>query len=139
MTEKLLLKITEVNAWERERWTYVLDANLQGGYVLNNLMIFVRLANEDFKKQYDAAPSNKMFAGSKYFFEFYDSIEFGKSSPVLVNEKTKLYLNGKGNYKEGGIYLDKKISPARIRSAMVAMRDQKKNKIYKQFESLFLK
>lgn len=136
----MLIKVTETNMWEREKWTYVLDVEKLGGSILNHLMIFVRCANAQFDKESsDAKGNSEVFASSRYHLEFYDSLiqEQGKD-PILVNKTCKLHLNSRGNYKEGGIYLDKKISSARLKSAMIQMRDKKENKLYKNFESLFL-
>lgn len=124
--------------WEHEKWTYVLDAEKVGAGTLNMLMIFVRLANAEFDKMQKAA-GNNLFAASRYFMEFYDSMENDGKYNILVNKEHRLCLNGGGGYKSGGVYLERRISPRRAKSAMVAMRDRSENVLYKDFESLFLK
>ena len=142
-----LLRITEINTWERERWSYVLTLEKRSSEALNSLMTFIASANKYFDDSYENAPECRDFMGrgykvaacSRYTINFYDSIELGGKYPALVSGKSKLHLNGGGNYKSGGIYLDEIISPKRIKLAKNKMVEKQDNVIYKNFESLFLK
>lgn len=155
----MLVAITEANAWEHERWTYVLDADKQGAEILNLLTVFCRLATKEADKMKEAVtadinhpwvrdmlgrPLYKLYAASHYTIRFYDSVEVDASRdpyrPVLIEGKRKMHFSfGDGGYKNGGLLLNTQISPHRLASAMVGIRDRKENKIYKDFESLFLK
>lgn len=152
----MLIKVTEANHWEHERWSYILDADLQGAQVINDLLSFIRLCNEETAKIKKAVhddpnhpwvtdmfqrPMYKLFAASTYSMRFYDRLEEHpeRGYPVLISNKSKLHMNGGTSYKTAGAMLNKRISPARIYSALIAIRDHKENKLYKSFEDLFLK
>lgn len=132
------MAVTEINMWEREKWTYILDVEKQGAKILNLLNIFIRCADKQFEKDKEGA-AGALFAASKYSLKFYDTHETESGYLVLVAGKDRLIMNGKPNYKSGGMFLEKKISLSRMHSAMVKMRDKGENKLYKDFESLFLK
>jgi len=147
----MLIAITEHNSWENERWTYVLDLNKQDGQTINNLMIFVRLANEHWEIANDDAPvpdrssiftrhTPKLFAASKYWIKFYDAVEEDeKGAVVLRNYKGDgLRLGRGGGYKSNKVDLNAVISPKKMLSAMISMRDRDKNSLYKNFDSVFL-
>ncbi len=154
----MLIAITEHNAWENERWTYVLDLSKQKAAALNSLMIFIRLANEYYDEARENCPSNqlsgnifmkhvpKIFAASHYRIKFYDS--------MIATEGTRTRLKVEGGegsiithnhcgYKSAGPMLDAVISPKKAHSALVAMREKNPNKkrniLYKDFENVFLK
>jgi hypothetical protein len=139
----MLLKVMEINMWEKERWSYILDLSKQDASSINYLMIFIRVANIQFEKDKENARNKghaDCFASSKYSFEFFDSFEYSKgNSLVLVNKNCRLHTGGGGGYKSGGLMLDKIISNAKMKSAMITMRDKKENKLYKSFEDIFLK
>ena len=137
----MLVAITEVNMWEREKWTYILDVEKQGAQVLNWLNIFVKFAGKQFEIDSSAAKGNtEVFASSNYWVKFYDRYEKNeRGNVVLVQGKERLIMNGKPNYKSAGLMLNKSISAARMKSAMIKMRDKGENNLYKNFESLFLK
>ena len=144
----MILAITEQNAWENESWTYVLDVEKQDASSLNFMMIFVRLANIQFEVDRENAKKNghpRNFASSRYSFNFYDSY----STEDYPDRRTRILLTHKNvnmvastkpdGYNVGGIMLDRVISNAKVKSAMIGMRDKKENRIYKDFESIFLK
>lgn len=153
----MILTITEANHWEHERWHYILDAEKQRAAALNDLISFIRLNNietERIKKEVDAnqdhsavtdmfgRPMYKLFAASSYWFRFYDSMEIDEKYgyPVVINGRSRLAMNGGAqNYKSGIVDLTLRISQARMYSALKLMQDKKENKLYKNFESLFLK
>ena len=133
------IRLTEVNAWERERWTYILDSDVIGGQVINLLMIFVRLNNQQFDKIRETNKS--LFAGSRYFLEFYDSMEKSEKLITLINGK-KNRLNCSrfgGNYKSGGDYSETKISIQKMKKAVNEILYNENNILYKNFEYLFKK
>ena len=69
----MLVAITEVNMWEREKWTYILDLDKQGAQVMNWLNIFVKFAAKQFEKDASAAKGQtEVFAASNYWVKFYD-------------------------------------------------------------------
>lgn len=134
----MLIAITEFNAWENERWTYVLDMEKQDGEVLNNLMIFIRVANKHFEEVKENT-SERLFAASRYNFRFFASLDTSNKRPVLRNKKHTLVLNGSASYNSDSYDLNNVISPLRMKSAMLRMRDKQINDVYKNFNSLFLK
>lgn len=134
----MLIAITEFNAWENERWAYVLDMDKQDGNVLNDLMIFIRLANAEFEKIKEGA-KYRLFAASKYTFKFYNSLNLTKLYPILVNKNCSLIINSDPGYNSNSFDLSVVISSKRMRSAMLSIRDKKENILYKDFDSLFLK
>lgn len=144
----MLLKITESNAWENERWSYVIDLSKQEAASINWLMIFIRCANKVYDDAKEAAPTNnyggpfsrptKVFAASLYWFEFYDEILSEDDECLrLGNRNSNMNISKAGNYKSGGNFVDRKLSFAKIKSAAVTIRDKKENKLYKDFESAF--
>lgn len=146
----MLIKITETNMWEREKWSYILDLSKQDSSSINYLMIFIRVANEQFEIDKENAKKNGLnyYASSRYSFTFFDSYIIEESiilkNPYVVlldkTHKKQFVLNNNDNgYKIGGLMLDKIISNAKMKSAMIAMRDKKQNKLYKSFEDVFLK
>lgn len=138
----MLIAITETNAWEMEKWTYVFDTNNLGASVINNLIVFARMANEEFDKQLALVPKNQPFAMSRYWVRFYDRLDKGNDGYTrLINQKSTLILNASDyqDYKTGGIFLDRKLSIKRLISACISIRDRQENKIYKNFESLLIK
>lgn len=138
----MLFKITETNCWEREKWSYILDMDKQDGEAFNWLMIFVRLANECFFKDAEAAKKNghsHCFASSRYSFSFYNLIEFDKNRVYLKNNKVTHSMSGGSGYKNyTNVMTDRKMSVAKTKSAAIAIRDKKINRLYKSFESIFL-
>lgn len=134
----MLIAITEINAWERERWTYVLDLDKQDGEVINNLMIFIRVANKYFEEASKNSQQG-LFAASKYAFKFYNSLDMSKSHPSLNNKNSSLIIASEPGYKSHSFDLDLVISAKRMKSAMIRMRDKSTNDLYKNFDSLFLK
>src|ERR1044072_6329293 len=94
----MLIAITEFNAWENERWTYVLDMKKQDGEALNNLMIFIRVANKHFEEIKEST-SERLFAASRYKFRFLNGLDISKKHPVLRNKNTSLLMNGDGAYR----------------------------------------
>lgn len=134
----MLIAITEFNAWENERWTYVLDMGKQDGEVLNNLMIFIRVANQHFEGVKEKA-SERLFAASRYNFRFYNELDTSKKYPVLRNKNGALVMSSTSGYNSNSFDLNLVISPSRMKSAMLRMRDKQENDLYKNFDSLFLK
>jgi hypothetical protein len=143
----MFLKVTERNMWEQEAWSHIIDVSKQEASSLNFLMIFVRLANEQFEVDKEKAKRNghaHCFASSRYQMEFYDSYKeekIGERSRILLTHKNSnlsIFTDG-GSYKSSGLMLDRVISSGKMKSAMLAMRDKKQNSIYKNFESIFLK
>lgn len=150
----MIITVREYNAWENERWTYVFNLEKQSASALNYLMAFVRLANKEFDqiKQYaknKPVPnyhpifnrhSQTPFAASSYMVCFYDTVEHKKGGIRLVSEDSAMNLSDNSGYKpSANLMLDRKISIARMKSALIAMRERKHNKLYKNFESVFLK
>lgn len=153
----MLLKITERNFWENESWSIVIDPLKQPAEALNLLIIFIRLANQQFEIDYQEAknkstgasffgtPSPVIVAASRYSMDFYDWHEKAYTkieSPdlLLVNHGGKMIFNpAKEGYKGNVMDLDLIISVTKLKSAMVQMRDKKQNKIYKSLENIFLK
>lgn len=149
----MLIAITEHNAWENERWTYILDLSKQKSSAINSLMIFVRLANEYYQKAREDCPTNplsgsiffkhspKIFAASHYRIKFYDSMIATSGTrtrlKIDVGEESIITHNHNG-YKQAGAMLDAVMSPKKSKSALIAMRDKRENKLYKNFESIFL-
>jgi hypothetical protein len=108
----MLLVITEFNAWERERWSYILDANKQGAYVLNQLSLFCEMARRDFQEVEANAPYTnpdffgrrcKLFAASRYWLRYYDEYELNKHGQPVMKQHggSSLVMNGSGGYKPG--------------------------------------
>lgn len=146
----MLLSITDKNAWERESWHYIFDISKQDAAALNWLMIFVRLANAEFERVKENAPTvgggsifsrpMKMFAASYYTIRFYDKIdEEDDDRLILLEGKTRCHIRKSSGYLSSCNFMDTKISVARMKSAAVTMRDKKENKLYKNFDSIFLK
>ena len=150
----MLLRITEYCAWENEKWSYIIDLDKQNGAAINYLMIFIRCANSHFdevklQSEQKGGPLTRHFlfnrnprtpfAASKYSFDFYDSIDQRSSRATLINIDHSLVLSNKSGYNNStNIMTDRKISPAKMKSAMVAMRDKGQNKLYKTFDTIFL-
>ena len=150
----MLLRITEYCAWENEKWSYIIDLDKQKGAAINYLMIFIRCANQHFdeakvsaERQGGGLPYHFMynrnprtpFAASKYSFDFYDGIVEEKKRTILVNSDHRLVMsNRSGYYNLTNIMTNRKISPAKMKSAMIAMRDKGQNKLYKTFDTIFL-
>jgi hypothetical protein len=148
----MILKITEYCAWENERWSYIIDLSKQEAAAINSLMIFIRCANAEFEKAKEEAdkqppaipyhflfnshPRNP-FAASRYSFDFFDSADEKKMQLRCVGRTVSLSDNV-GYQAATNFMLDRKISLARMKSAMIAMRDKKQNKLYKVFDSIFL-
>lgn len=151
----MLLKITEYCAWENESWSYIIDLDKQDGEALDHLMIFIRLANEqyivaaaDAKGQpyaiarhplFNPHPRNP-FAASRYNISFYNAIDTTLGRVRLLTHKTTERLReGSGYHDYANILTDMIISPRRMKSALTHIRDKKENILYKTFDSLFLK
>lgn len=151
----MILAVTESNSWEREKWIYCLDVNKQDSEALNHLMIFIRLANEYFEKQKTIEDNNpppipyhpifnrhpvRLFGASRYWFKFYKEVDLSKKHPHLVcsNARSSLIVNSDPGYNSHSFDTSKVISPKRMKSAMIKMRDKEENIIYKNFDSLFL-
>lgn len=134
----MLIAISEYNAWENEKWTYVLDMDKQDGEVLNHLMIFIRVANKHFD-EIKATASSRLFAASYYHYKFYNSIDLTNKHPRLQNKNSSLIIASDPGYNSHSFDLDLVIAPSRMKSAMVRMRDKQTNDLYKNFNSLFLK
>jgi hypothetical protein len=151
----MLLKITEYCAWENERWSYIVDMDKQEATAINYLMIFIRVANIQFEKdkeQSQAQPAvlpyhplfnrhpRNPFAASKYSYEFYDKMEEKAAGRVtLIKSDCSLSMSSGSGYNQfTNIMTDRKISIAKMKSAMISMRDKKENKLYKVFDSIFL-
>lgn len=136
----MLIAITEHNAWENEKWMYVLDLDKQDGEVINCLMIFIRMANEEFDKIKNST-THRLFAASRYTFKFYNELDLSKNQAHLRNKTlgAGLVLNGNSAYQSNSFDLNLIISSKRMKSAMLSMRDKKDNIIYKSFQSLFMK
>lgn len=138
----MLLKITERNMWEHEAWSHIVEVDKQEGQVINYLMIFARLANELCDKaKIDAtkAGHGQYFAASRYSVEFFDRHEVTDRSIYLKNRGRTLVVSKASGYKNSELVLDRKISLAKMKSAVIAARDKKQNVLYKNFESVFLK
>ena len=128
--------------WEHEAWSHIVDIDKQEGEALNNLMIFVRLANtqfEEVKKAAQQAGHGQYFAASKYTVDFYDSHETTDRHIRLKNKNSSMLVSKDSGYKSSELYLDRKISTAKMKSATKIMREKKQNVLYKGFESVFLK
>lgn len=134
----MLIAISEINSWEREKWTYVLDIDKQDGEVLNNLMIFIRVANKHFDEVKETSP-NKFFTASRYSYKFYNSIDLTHKHPRLINKNSSLIIASDPGYNSHSFDLDLVISRQRMKSAMIRMRDKQINDLYKNFDGLFLK
>lgn len=129
--------------WEREAWSHIVDLDKQDGQALNHLLIFIRLANVQFDEVKQAATKaghGNMFAASKYDVQFFESCETTDRSIRLKNKSgNTLVVSKASGYKNSELNLDRKISPAKMKSAMIAARDKKQNTLYKSFDSVFLK
>lgn len=136
----MLIAITEYNAWENEKWVYVLDMDKQDGGTLNDLMIFIRLANAEYDKIKESATS-RLFAASRYTFKFYNKLDLTKRYPSLINNKAGagLIICSDPGYNLHSFDINTVLSSKRTRSAMLRMRDKQTNDLYKNFDSLFLK
>jgi len=134
----MLIAITEFNAWENERWTYVLDMEKQDGETLNNLMIFIRVANLHFE-DVKGATAHRLFAASRYNFRFYNELDTSKKHPVLRNKNGALVMTRTDGYNSNSYDLNLVMSSSRMKSAMLRMRDKNENDLYKNFDSVFLK
>ena len=148
----MILKITEYCAWENERWSYIIDLSKQEAAAINSLMIFIRCANAHFEEVKEAAskeppalpyhplfnrhPMNP-FAASRYSFDFFDSADEKKMQLQCVGRTVSMSKDC-GYQSFTNFMLDRKISLARMKSAMISMRDKKQNKLYKAFDSIFL-
>jgi len=140
----MLIAITERNMWENESWTYVVDGDKQDAASINFLITFSVLANKKFEEDKQQANRNghpRCFASSCYNIRFFDSFEDrGGGRISLKNKGMNLIIgNGDSSYTSFGLRLDRVISNAKIKSAMVHLRDKNNNKLYKEFESVFLK
>jgi hypothetical protein len=137
----MLIVITEYCAWENERWKYILDLDKQDGGALNDLMIFIRLANIEFEKVKEMAHKHGIFAASRYTFKFYEQIDLTGKYPRLLNKKegAGLIIASDPGYHSHSLNIDNILSSKRVKSAMVSMRDKRNNILYKNFDSLFLK
>lgn len=139
----MLLKITERNMWERESWSHIIDLNKQDGEALNRLLIFTRLANaqcEETGKAAKSAGHGSLYAASRYEVRFFEKHEINDRSILLKNKSgNTLVVSKASGYKNSELNLDRKISPAKMKSALKAIRDKKQNVLYKNFESVFLK
>lgn len=140
----MYIVITESNAWEREKWNYAIDISKQNAEVLNYLVIFVNFANKYFEKAKEDAPvapfgGGKIFAASKYWFKFYDEIDLTGDYPVgKFKTGGSMGFNGKPGYNNNSFDLELVISPKKMYSAMITMRDKNENILYKNFDSVFL-
>jgi hypothetical protein len=134
----MLIAITEFNAWENERWTYVLDIDKQDGEILNNLMIFIREANQHFDKVKEIT-TTRLFAAARYNFRYYNELDTSKKYPVLRNKNGALVMSTHSGYNSNSFDLNLVISSSRMKSAMLRMRDKQENDLYKNFDSVFLK
>jgi hypothetical protein len=141
-----VIAITEINAWEGERWTYVLDLCAQDADTINNLFVFARLAGERYNDLRKISGSN-MFAASKYWIRFYDKIqsdEFNIDRIKLINHKGQRVLSidtvpaGIG-YKSNVVDLNAVISWRKMKQAVNTYIRENENILYKNFESVFLK
>lgn len=148
----MILAIKEYCAWENERWVYIIDLSKQEAAAINSLMIFIRCANKEYeeaereaKRQPPALPYHPLFnrhprnpfAASRYSFNFYDTADEEKMKLMCAGTTVSLSRNV-GYHAATNFMLDRKISVARMKSAMIAMRDKKENKLYKSFDSVFL-
>lgn len=151
----MILKITEYCAWENERWSYIIDLEKQEAAAINSLMIFIRCANAEFEIAKEESSRQKPalayhplfnrhprnpFAASSYSFNFYDAVfvDYDRSVSLICAGKKSHLSDGCGYHFYTNIMLDRKISIFRMKSAMIAMRDKKQNKLYKSFENIFL-
>ena len=135
----MLLAITESNAWERERWTYVIDIELQDSEALNHLMIFIKFANDHFEQLKESA-GERLFAASKYWVKFYSRLDTTRGYTCLVaSSGSTLIMNGDKGYKGDCFDLRKMISPRRMKAAMQRMRDKGGNDLYKNMDHIFLR
>lgn len=152
----MIIAITEHNAWENERWTYILDMSKQKAEAINYLMIFIRLANEYYQEVRENCPPNplsghifmrhcpKIFAASHYRIEFYDSViaSAGTRTRLSLGTGEVSLPTSCNGYKSAGLMLYEVISPKKAKSALVAIREKnikkKRNLLYKNFESIFL-
>lgn len=136
----MLLVITEYCSWENERWKYLLDLEKQDGEALNDLMIFIRLANDKFDKVKKEA-THVIFAVSRYSFKFYNKIDASGKYPRLINNKkgAGLIICSEPGYNSHSFDLNNRLSSKRTRSAMLAIRDKGQNILYKDFDSILLK
>lgn len=151
----MILAVTESNAWEREKWTYVLDIDKQDSEALNHLIIFINHANEYFEKAkkedekttppvpfhpiFNPHPI-RVFAASKYWLKFYEELDMSGKYPRLrgSNDGSSLVVNSNPGYNSHSFDTSMVISPRRMKSAMQKMRDKRENILYKNFDSLFL-
>jgi hypothetical protein len=148
----MILKVTERCAWENESWSYFIDLSGQSAEAINFLMIFIRCANAHFEKVKEATdkqppalkphflfnrhPRNP-FAASRYTFEFYDAAD--EKEFELKRGRTRIHISERSGYHNfNNFRIDRKISIARMKSAMISMRDKKENKLYKSFDRIFL-
>jgi hypothetical protein len=147
----MIISIREANAWEQERWTYVFDLSKQNAEAIHWLMIFIRVANKYYEECKENAPepmrlpfpfggrSPKLFAASFYSFDFWDGFEDADNGFYLFQGKSKMCFSKEGSYKSNSVCLDAIISVAKMKSSAVTMRDKDNNKLYKNFEHIFLK
>lgn len=150
----MYIVITESNAWEREKWHYAIDVSKQDAETLNHLVIFINCANKYYEMAKAESESKLLalpyhpsfnrhrtnpFAASKYSFRFYDEIDVTGVYPIgKFKSGTIMDFNDSANYNSDSFDLDMIISPKKMYSAMIAMRDKKENTLYKNFESVFL-
>src|ERR1051326_4355344 len=128
----MIIAITEHNAWENARWTVGLDLNQQKASTINDLHIFAHCANTRFDEMRQNAGRGGLFAASRYSIKFYDGFT-RRPDGIFVLTNTNgggLTLNG-NSYKSSYVDTSLKISPQRMRSAMVRMRDKGENQLYK--------
>lgn len=130
----MLLKITEVNLWEKEKWSYILSIENMDASQLDTLLSFIRLAQENFSKNRDK--TMPVQAISNYWYSFYDSLE----NNVLVRANQRLNLgNGTSYNLSFNDRRDRKISIRKLNKARDEMRDNGKNLLYKNVDYIFLK
>lgn len=113
----------------------------QDASTINNLMNFIRLANEDFEKAKNNAKSGipdmfgrrlKYFAAERYHMRFFDDVqEDTYNDYVLINRDIHLHSNA---YDFRGSI----ISHRKLKGIINEIK-KGENRLYKQFDSLFLK
>ena len=84
-------------------------------------------------------PLVQVFAASKYWFKFYDEIDLTQNYPRgRFKNGGSMGFNGIAGYNSDSFDLDVIISPKKMYSAMISMRDKNENILYKNFDSIFL-
>jgi hypothetical protein len=137
----MILQITEYCKWENERWGYLITLEKQPTIALTHLFIFMRLANDLYKHIEDNATTD-LFAASNYHVAFFDKAEKEEEDNriVLINSSHRIAcrLEEGGYQSRTNVLLDKIISPAKVKSFMLAIRDKQENHIYKNFYGIFV-